>query len=109
MKADSRGPTALFIGAPYLSALASPWLILLEHSEIESDSKCIYLSDLWPPKLYGPRAPIIVLKTSNCSTRESGNTGSLLGVIGKPRIIHILQLIQDQYGVTTILQYLVQK
>jgi hypothetical protein len=29
MKAKSRGPMALFVGAPYLSALAAPWLIHL--------------------------------------------------------------------------------
>ena len=37
-----------------------------------------------PPKLYGPRAPVIVLKTSDCYTREPDNSGSLLGVLGEP-------------------------
>ena len=62
-----------------------------------------------PPKLYGPRAPIIVLKTSDYCTRELDNFGSLSGVLGEPRVIHILQLIQDQHGVTTTLQHLIQK
>ena len=62
-----------------------------------------------PPKLYGPHAPIIVLKTSDCCTREPDNSDSLSGVLGEPRIIHILQLIQDQHGVTTTLQHLGQK
>ena len=62
-----------------------------------------------PPKLYGPRAPVIVLKTSDSCTREPDNSGSLSGVLGEPRIIHILQLIHDQHGVTTTLQQLVQK
>ena len=62
-----------------------------------------------PPKLYGPHMPVIVLKTSDCCTRESDNSGSLLGVLGEPQIIHILELIQDQNGVTTTLQHLVQK
>ena len=62
-----------------------------------------------PPKLYGPHAHIIVLKTSDYCTREPDNSGSLSCIIGEPRIIHILQLIQDQHGVTTTLQYLLQK
>jgi len=62
-----------------------------------------------PPKLYGPRASVIVLKTSDCCTREPDNFGSLSGVLGEPRIIHILQLIQDQHGVTTTLQQLIQE
>ena len=62
-----------------------------------------------PPKLYGPHAPVIVLKTSDCCTLEPDNSGSLSGVLGEHRIIHILQLIHDQHGVTTTLQYLVQK
>ena len=37
-----------------------------------------------PPKLYGPRAPIIVLMTSDCCTREPDNFGSLSGVLGNP-------------------------
>jgi len=37
-----------------------------------------------PPKLYGPRAPVIVLNTSDCCTREQDNSGSLLGVLGEP-------------------------
>ena len=61
-----------------------------------------------PPKLYSPRAPVIVIKTSDCCTREPDNSGSLSGVLGEPRIIHILQLIQDQHGVTTTLQHLLQ-
>jgi hypothetical protein len=56
-----------------------------------------------PPKLYGPRAPVIVLKTSDYCTREPDNFGNLSGVLGEPQIIHILQLIQDQHGVTTTL------
>ena len=36
------------------------------------------------PKLYGPHAPIIVLKTYDCCTREPDNPGSLLGVLGNP-------------------------
>ena len=56
-----------------------------------------------PPKLYDPRAPIIVLKTSDSCTREPDNSGSLSGVLGEPRIIHILQLIQDQHGAATTL------
>jgi hypothetical protein len=34
---------------------------------------------------------------------------TLSGILGEPRIIHILQLIQDQHGVATTLQHLVQK
>jgi hypothetical protein len=48
------------------------------------------------PKLYSPRVPIIVLKTSDYCTREPDNSGSLSGVLEEPRIIHILQFIQDQ-------------
>ena len=62
-----------------------------------------------PPKLYGPRVHVIVLKTSDCCTRESDNPGNLSGVLEEPRIIHILQLIQDQHGVTTTLKHLEQK
>ena len=40
---------------------------------------------------------------------RADNPGSLSGVLGEPRIIHILQLIQDRHGVTTTLQHLVQK
>jgi hypothetical protein len=58
-----------------------------------------------PPKLYGSRAPAIVLKTSDCYTREPDNSGSLSGVLREPQIINILQLIQDQHGVTTTLQH----
>ena len=47
-----------------------------------------------PPKLYDPRAPVIVLKTSNCYTWVPDNIGSLSGVLGEPWIIHILQLIR---------------
>jgi hypothetical protein len=43
------------------------------------------------------------------AAREPDNSVSLSGVLGEPRIIHILQLIQDQRGVTTTLQHLVQK
>jgi hypothetical protein len=46
-----------------------------------------------PPKLYGPHAPVIVLKTSDCCTWEPDNPDSLSSVLGEPRIIHILQLI----------------
>ena len=35
-----------------------------------------------PPKLYGPHAPVIVLKTFDCCTWEPDNPGSLSGVIG---------------------------
>ena len=35
-----------------------------------------------PPQLYGPHVPIIVLKTSDCYTRELDNSGSLSGVLG---------------------------
>ena len=62
-----------------------------------------------PHKLYGPRTPVIVLKTSDYCTREPDNSSSLSGVLREPRIIHILQLIQDQHGVITTLQHLVQK
>ena len=47
--------------------------------------------------------------TSDYCTREPDKLGSLLGVLGEPQIIHILQLIQDQHGVTTTLQHLIQK
>jgi hypothetical protein len=43
-----------------------------------------------PPKLYGPHASVIVLKTSDCRTWEPDNSGSLSGVLEEPRIIHIL-------------------
>ena len=56
-----------------------------------------------PPQLYGPRAPVIVLKTFDCCTREPDNSSSLSGVLGEPRIIHILHLIQDQHRVATTL------
>ena len=49
-----------------------------------------------PPQLYSPHVPVIVLKTSDCCTREPDNSGSLSGIFGEPRIIHILQLTQDQ-------------
>ena len=62
-----------------------------------------------PPKLYGPHVHVVILKTSDCCTREPDNFGGLSGVLGEPQIIHILQLIQDQHGVTTTLQHLVQK
>ena len=62
-----------------------------------------------PPELYGPHVLVIALKASDCSTRELDNSGSLSGVLGEAQIIHILQLIQDQHGVTTTLQHLVQK
>jgi hypothetical protein len=58
-----------------------------------------------PPKLYGPHAPVVVLKTSKCCTREPDNSGNLSGVLVEPRIIHILQLIQYQQGVSTTLQH----
>jgi hypothetical protein len=48
-----------------------------------------------PSKLYGPRAIVIVLKTSDCCTREPDDSGSLSGVLGEPQIIHFLQLTQD--------------
>ena len=44
----------------------------------------------------------------HCCTRALDNPNSLLGVLREPRIIHILQLIQDQHGVVTTLQHLVQ-
>ena len=59
-----------------------------------------------PPKLYDPRVLVIVLKTSNCCICEPDNSGSLSGVLGEPRIIHVLQLIHDQQGVDTTLQHL---
>ena len=62
-----------------------------------------------PPQLYGLHVPVIVLKTYDCCTREPNNSDSLSGVLGEPRIIHILQLIHDQHGVATKLQYFVQK
>ena len=62
-----------------------------------------------PSKLYGPRASVIILRNSDCCIREPDNTSSLSGVLREPRIIHILQLIQDQHRVTTTLQHLVQK
>ena len=37
-----------------------------------------------PPKLYSPRAHVIVLKTSDYYTREPDNIGSLSGVLGEP-------------------------
>ena len=49
-----------------------------------------------PPKLYGPRASIIILKTSDYCTREPDNLGSLSSVLGEPWIIHFLRPIQDQ-------------
>jgi len=42
-----------------------------------------------PPKLYGPHALDIVLKTSDYCTWESYNLDSLSGALGGPRIIHI--------------------
>ena len=42
-----------------------------------------------PPKLYGLHAPVIILKISDCCTQELDNSGSLLGVLEEPRIIHI--------------------
>jgi hypothetical protein len=67
------------------------------------------LSVAEPPELYGPHVPIIVLKTFDCCTQEPDNSGSLSGVLGEPRIIHNLQLIQDQHEVATTLQHLIQK
>jgi hypothetical protein len=49
-----------------------------------------------PPKLYGPHALVIILKTSDCWTRELDNFGSLQDVLVELRIIHFLQLIQGQ-------------
>jgi hypothetical protein len=49
------------------------------------------------------------LRPLTACTWEPNNSGSLSGVLREPQIIHILQLIQDQHGVTTILQQLVQK
>jgi len=46
-----------------------------------------------PPELYDPHVPVIVLKTSNYCTCKPHNPGILSGVLGKPRIVHILQLI----------------
>jgi len=51
------------------------------------------LSMVEPPQLYGPHVPVIVLKTSDCCTREPDNLGSMSGVLEEPWIIHILQLI----------------
>jgi len=62
-----------------------------------------------PSKLYGPRASVIILRNSDCCIREPDNTSSLSGVLREPRIIHILQLIQDQHRIVTTLQHLVQK
>ena len=60
-------------------------------------------------ELHGPHVSVIVLQTSDGCPWEPDNSGGLSGVLGEPRIIHILQLIQDQDGVTTTLQHLVQK
>ena len=62
-----------------------------------------------PPKLHGQHVPVIILKSFDCCTWEPDNSDSLSGVLGEPRIIHILQLIQDKHGVTTTLQHLLQK
>jgi hypothetical protein len=37
-----------------------------------------------PSKLYGPHLPVIVLQTSDCSTRKLYDPSSLSGVLGKP-------------------------
>ena len=42
-----------------------------------------------PPKLYGPHVLIIVFQTSDNRTWEPDNCGSLSGVLGEPRIIHV--------------------
>ena len=60
-----------------------------------------------PPKLYVPHVPIIVLQTSDWCTHKPYNPDSLSGVLREPRIIHILQLIHDQHGVTITLQQLI--
>jgi hypothetical protein len=58
-----------------------------------------------PPELYGPHVPTIVFQTSDSCTCKPDNSGSLSGVLGETRIIHVLQLIQDQqrscYNITT--------
>jgi hypothetical protein len=43
-----------------------------------------------PPKLYGPHVPTIVFQTFDSCTCKLDNSGSLSGILGETRIIHIL-------------------
>ena len=62
-----------------------------------------------PPKLYGPRAPIIVLKTSDSYTRDLDNFDSLSNVLWEPKSSTFYKSYRINNGVTTTLQHLVQK
>jgi hypothetical protein len=61
------------------------------------------------PKLYGPRARVIVPKTSDCCTREPDNFSSVSGVLGEPESSTFYNSYRIIHGVTTTLQQLVQK
>jgi hypothetical protein len=54
-------------------------------------------------KLYGLHVHVIVFQTSDCCTWEPDNSGSLSGVLGEPRIIHVY--ISEQDTLQKALQY----
>jgi hypothetical protein len=58
-----------------------------------------------PHELCAPHMPTILFQTSDSCTCKPDNSGSLSGVLGETRIIHVLQLIHDQqrscYNITT--------
>jgi hypothetical protein len=61
-----------------------------------------------PPKLCGPHAPVIVLKTSDSYACVPYNLKSMSGVLGKPESSTIYNSHRINKGVTTTLQHLLQ-
>jgi ABC-type taurine transport system substrate-binding protein len=59
--------------------------------------------------LFSLHPSVLSLLRSLTYACESHNSDSLLGVPAEPRIIHVSQFIQDQHGVTTMLQHFLQK
>jgi hypothetical protein len=61
-----------------------------------------------PPKLYGPRVLVIVLKTSDCCTQKPDNPVVYQVSSGNPESSTLYKSYRINNGVTTTLQHLLQ-
>jgi hypothetical protein len=59
-----------------------------------------------PPKLYGPHAPVIVLKTSDGYACAPDNLKSLSGILKKPKSSTIFLAGSHYRGITVLQQFI---
>jgi hypothetical protein len=97
-----------------------PWVDLALHAvgvhadrAVEDSAQFLLPPSSWGsvaklPRLYGPRAPVIISMTSDCCAREPDNIRSLSGILRKPESSTFYNSRRINKGVTTTLQHLLQ-